>query len=193
MIELSSRPPAFLKRCASFWIDLVLLLGTYLILGFSFRHIFDADAYPKPTGMQLYSERDFAVYWFFVRNTLILSSVYLFVAYRFFGATLGQAMTGIRLYEKNGGTLATYHIMMRIVSVQLKWFFVFFPGPIVAFLFLAFTASFLGSAVSMVLLVAALLGLLFRSITRYNKGRTRSLSDRLSKTYLVDIAHETSE
>jgi hypothetical protein len=58
MDTFDHRPPSFLKRCAAVWVDLILLLGAYLVLGFTFQHIFDANAYPKRTGMQLYSERD---------------------------------------------------------------------------------------------------------------------------------------
>lgn len=188
MTTTNEKPPSFLKRCIAAWIDLVLLLGAYLVLGFSFQHIFDADAYPKPTGMQLYSERDFAVYWFFVKNTIVLSSLYLFMAYRFFGATFGQSMVGIRLRNEDGQALELSNVMLRILAVQIKWFVVFFPGPIVAFLFIAVTASILTPAFSMALLLAALLGLLFRSITKYRNGKTRSLSDRFSKAVLVDIA-----
>lgn len=180
------RPPSFLKRCAAVWVDLVLLLGAYLVLGFTFQHLFDADAYPKRTGMQLYSERDFAVYWFFVSNTFILSGLYLLIAYRFFGVTYGQRIVGIRLFREDGRRLSLGNILLRILAVEIKWFIVCFPGPIAAFVFVLMTASFLNPAFSMLLLLAALLGLLFRSITKYKQGETQSWTDRLSRTVLAD-------
>ncbi|MEM1221439.1 MAG: RDD family protein [Verrucomicrobiota bacterium] len=179
--------PSFYRRSAAAWVDIILLVGIYIIFGFIFRHIFDASAYPKPTGMQLYSERDFAVYWFFVRTTVIFVILYMSVSYFVYGVTFGQKMAQIRYLPKVGEKLQATHIVRRIITVLIKVFIVFFPGPIAAFLFIAIGFELLNPAFSMLLLVCALFGLLYASITRYNRGKTASWSDKFSKTYLVDL------
>jgi len=178
--------PSFYKRSASAWVDVVLLIGAYIIVGFLFRHIFDKDAYPRPTGMQLYSERDFVVYWFFVKTTVTFVILYMIVCYQFFGVTLGQKLARIHYVSLDQGKPSAWNIVRRILTVLFKVFIVFFPGPIVAFLFVAFSSEWLNPAFSMLLLMVALLGILYASITRYNRGATRAWSDRFSGTLLVN-------
>ena len=125
-------PPSFPRRCAAAWVDFLLLLCVYFVLGFVFRHVFDADAYPRPTGMQFYSERDFAVYWFFVRTTAAFIVVYMAGSYRLIGGTVGQRMAQIGRVASDGGPLGARRLTLRILVVLFKAFIVFFPGPIAA-------------------------------------------------------------
>jgi magnesium-transporting ATPase (P-type) len=170
-------PPTFLQRCKATWIDAVLLLGAYLIFGFSSKYLFDVNAYPPPTSMQFYSERDFHVFWFFVTSTIVL-----FISYRIWGQTVGQRLAGLHVLSEQGGRLTSSNIVRRILIVLLRLFLIFIPGPVAAIIFISFASPFLNPAFSMALLVGALLVLLYRSYTKYNQGKTRSLSDRLSGT-----------
>ena len=186
MSQNNKKTPSFFRRSAAAWVDIVLLVGAYIVIGFLFGHIFDADAYPKPTGMQFYSERDFAVYWLFVRTTVIAVVLYMFLSYFAFRGTFGQKMARIHYLPLVGERLTFRHIFRRILCVLFKVFVVFFPGPIAALLFIAFSAHVMTPAFSVLLLMAALLAILYASVTRYNRGNTLSWSDRFSETYLVD-------
>lgn len=180
-------PPSFSKRAAATFIDFLLLFGAYLVLGFISEHLYKVDAYPPPTGMQFYSERDFSVFWFFVRSIFILTITYLWVSYQFFGATLGQKLARIKLLNEAGSKLTTKNIFLRIISVILRLFLISVPGPIVAILFLAIGESFLNETLSMLLLMMAVLALLYFSITKYQQGDKRSISDRISNTIMIDL------
>ena len=98
MSQNNKKTPSFFRRSAAAWVDIVLLVGAYIVIGFLFGHIFDADAYPKPTGMQFYSERDFAVYWLFVRTTVIAVVLYMFLSYFAFRGTFGQKWRGYTIF-----------------------------------------------------------------------------------------------
>jgi uncharacterized RDD family membrane protein YckC len=186
-------PPSFLKRVAATWIDFVLLLGTYLLLGFLTEHLFQQEAYPPPRGMQLYSERDFDVFWFFVHSTAWLVVIYLGISYRIYGATLGQRLLKIRILNAEGGALSAKNILLRILVVLFRLFLIAIPGPLIALLFLAYTAQFLNEALSLLCLLAVVFGLICRSYVKYRDGRTRSIGDRFSQTICVDLSKTTLE
>jgi len=184
-MTVESIAPSFWQRARATWIDTVLLIGAYIALGYLSETLFDRDAYPPAKGMQFYSEYDFEIFKFFVVATIILTSTYLFVSYTFTGGTLGQKITGLQLVQANGEALSLKSTLLRIFSVLLKLFLVMIPGPLIAFLFFAIGANILNPALSMALLVLALLGLLRRSILRYEDGHTTSMTDAISGTTLV--------
>lgn len=179
--------PSYWRKFSSVWIDFVLLFGAYLLLGYISEHVFQEDAYPPPTGMQLYSERDFAVYWFFVQWILILSTIYLFFCYRFIGFTLGQRLVGIKVLNKSGEELNYSNIILRILVVLFVLLLLMIPGPIAALLFILMGAQLLNVSFSVTLLLLVVSLLVYISYSRYVKGETRSLKDKLSKTIVVDL------
>lgn len=156
-------------------------------MGFVSEHLFLEDAYPKPTGMQFYSERDFAVYWFFVRTSMLLVTCYLFVSYKFFGATFGQKLLNIRLFHHDGSALSIKNILLRIAITLVLVMLLMGPGPLVALLFIAIGTEYLNTAFSVLLLLAFTAFLFYRAFYRYQSGFTRSMKDRLSLTTMVDL------
>ena len=193
MNNASYLPPTFTKRLAAAWIDIVLLVGMYIILGFASTHLFRVDAYPPPKPMQLYTQREFDILWFFIQSTAILVSFYLFISYKFAGATLGQNLLNVRLLNYDGGKLSNKNIILRIILVLFRLFLFAFPGPIVAILFFVFSKEYLNEALSFLLLVSAALGIFYRSIRKYKDGYTRSLGDKFSKTLCVDFSRPRAE
>lgn len=189
MINKLPKPvyPSFWRCVAATWIDFVMLLGVYLLLGFITENLFARDAYPPARGMQLYSKRDFIVFWFFVRWILIITAVYLFVFYKFFGGTIGQKFTQIKLEQVNGDDLNNKNIILRIIAVLFTLIIIMIPGPLVALIFFIIGASLLNESLSMGLLLTAILGLFFISYQRYKKGYKRSMKDKFSNTRLVKI------
>ena len=181
-------PPSFWKRISAFWIDFVMLLGVYLTLGVLSEILYQQDAYPPPTGMQLYSERDFAVYWFFVRTSLVIVGLYLIVCYKFFGATLGQRLTDIRLVNENGTALTNKNIFVRILLVIVALLLIMVPGPVVAILFIAIGTTLLNPALSVLVLLAVVFFLFYLTLTNYQNGKTRTFKDIFSGTRMIDMA-----
>ena len=179
------KSPSFWKKISAFWIDFVFLVAAYLILGYLSEHIFQKDAYPPPTSMQLYSERDFVVYWFFVRWSLILTASYLFICYKFLGATYGQKLVNIKLLNKNKTKLSNKNIILRIIIVLILLLFLMIPGPILAFLYIILSIDILNTAFSVMLLFTVVFVLFYVSFTRYKKGKVRSFKDKLSQTIMV--------
>ena len=180
-------PPPYWKRVSAIWIDFLLLLGVYLILGFLSDYLYQESAYPPAKGMQLYSARDFVVYWFFVRWVLIITAAYLLLSYKFMGATLGQKMVGIRLLTKQGLPLSNKNIVVRTCLVIALLVFIMLPGPVIAILFFAIGAKLLNTALSVLILLIIVFSLLYFSIMSYQKGNTQSYKDKLSQTRMVDI------
>lgn len=180
-------PPSFWQRTAATWIDFVLLLGCYMVLGFVSEHLFQRDAYPRAEAMQLYTLRDFLVFRFFVLSTIALTVLYLGLCYAVFGATIGQCLARVRLLHWEGGKLTFGNIAKRIVTVLVRLFVIFIPGPIIAIIFILSNSSWLNPSLSIALLMAALLGLLYGSFVRYKRGNTLSFSDAFSGTILVDV------
>lgn len=181
-------PPSFAQRAGATWVDFVLLLGAYLVLGAVSEHLFQRTAYPPASAMQLYDQRDFDVFVFFALSTVLLTTGYLLLCYLVFAATLGQRLAGIRLRNRHGDRPATGQILLRIALVLLRLFFILIPGPIAAVGFVLLGAHYLNAAFSMALLAAALLGILYCSIARYRSGHTTSATDFLTGTRLVRIA-----
>ena len=190
---MNSPPPTFLKRVAATWIDFVLLIGVFILLGFISEHLFLKEAYPQPTGMQLYSERDFDVFWFFLQSTAVIVTLYLAVSYGAFKGTLGQYMLNIRMLGKDGSKLSQGNILLRIMVVLIRLFLISVPGPIAAILFLMFSIEIFNEAFSLVLLLGVTFGLFYRSYTKYRGGKVRSLSDRISGTIFVDLTSRKTE
>ena len=188
MSKLDFHPTSFLKRVAATWVDFVLLVGLYIILGFLSNRMFLKDAYPPATGMQLYSERDFDVFWFFVQMTGILVSGYLYVSYRFFKGTIGQHLTNIRLISEEGEELSLAHVIRRIFIVLFRLFLIAIPGPIVALIYFSISLQILNEALSLTLLLAVVLGFFYRSFTKYREGNTQSLVDQFSRTRFIDMS-----
>lgn len=183
----SNMAPSFWKKLSAAWIDFVLLVGAYLVLGFLSEHIFLEDAYPPATGMQLYSEREFAVYWFFVRWSMILTFLYLLVSYKVFGGTVGQKLLRLQLLDKSMGPLSNKNILLRIFVVLTVLILLMVPGPVVALMFLILGAELLNASLSVLILLSCAFSLFYFSFTRYSRGKTRSLKDKLSQTVLVDL------
>lgn len=188
MSQLDFPPPSFSKRVAAAWVDFVLLVGLYIILGFLSDRMFLKDAYPPATGMQLYSERDFDVFWFFVQMTGVIVSVYLYVSYRLFKGTIGQHLTNIRLTSEESEVLHQAHIIRRILLVLFRLFLIAIPGPIVALIYFSISLQILNEALSLTLLLAVVFGFFYRSFTKYRAGNTQSFGDRVSGTRFVDIS-----
>ena len=193
MSQLDLQPPSFLKRVAATWIDFVLLVGLYIILGFLSNRMFLKDAYPPATGMQLYSERDFDVFWFFVQMTGILVSSYLYVSYRFFKGTIGQHLTNIRLISEGSEELSQARIIRRILVVLFRLFLIGIPGPIVALIYLGISLQILNEAFSLTLLLAVVLGFFYRSFVKYREGNSQSIGDRISGTQFIDLSIKRAE
>ena len=187
MSQLDFSPPSFLKRVAATWVDFVILIGLYIILGFLSNKIFLKDAYPPARGMQLYSERDFDVFWFFVQMTGLLVSGYLYISYRFFKGTLGQHLTNIRMTSRESEDLSLAHIVRRILVVLCRLFLIAIPGPIVALIYFSISLQILNEALSLTLLLAVVFGFFYRSFTKYREGNTTSFGDRVSRTRFIDI------
>jgi len=179
--------PSYWRKLSSVWIDCVLLFGVYLLLGYVSEHVFQEDAYPPPRGMQLYSEKDFAVYWFFVRWTLILTASYLFFCYKFVGCTLGQRLVGIKVLSNSGTNLTIKNIALRIIFVLFVLLLLMVPGPVAALLFILVGSDIFNVAFSVALLLSVIAALFFLSYSRYEKGQTCSWKDRISKTIVVDL------
>lgn len=184
---MPDQSPSFCKKLSAGWIDFVLLVGAYLVLGFISEHIFLEDAYPPATGMQLYSQRDFVVYWFFVRWSMILTFLYLLVSYKIFGGTVGQKLLKLKLLDRSMGALTNKNIFLRILVVLTTLILLMVPGPVVALMFVILGAEFLNTSFSVVLLLSVIFSLFYFSFTRYSRGKTRSLKDMLSQTVLVDM------
>ena len=180
--------PTFWKRAAATWIDLVLLVGVYFLLGFLSEHLYRIDAYPPPSGMQLYSEREFLVFWFFVRTIFLLTLAYQLASYKIFKATLGQKLTQLKVFKENGDALDNKNILLRLIAVFFTLFVIFIPGPIIAMAFFHFGSALLNPALSMLFLVSALLGFLYFAMRSYTNGQKKSFSDMFSKTILRDIS-----
>lgn len=179
--------PSYWRKFSSVWVDCMLLLGAYLLLGYISEHLFQRDAYPPAMGMQFYSERDFLVYWFFVRWTLILTASYLFVCYKYFGFTLGQRLVGIKVLGFSGETLNIKHILLRIIVILFLLLLLMGPGPIAALLFIIVGSQILNVAFSVALLLSVIAALVYFSYSRYVKGKTRSWKDKISNTIVVDL------
>lgn len=186
-------PPSFTKRLAATWIDIVLLVGVYIALGFASAHLFSVEAYPPRKPMQLYTQREFDIFWFFVRSTAVLVTLYLGLSYKLFGATLGQILLNIRLLNQDGSKLSIKNIVLRIAVVLFRLFLIGIPGPLVALLFFAFSAQYFNEAFSFVLLLSVLLGLFYRSLVKYKNGQTRSPGDKFSRVLCVDISKQKTE
>ena len=193
MSKLDCQPPSFLKRVAATWVDFVLLVGLYIVLGFLSNRMFLKDAYPPATGMQLYSERDFDVFWFFVQMTGILVSGYLYISYWFFKGTIGQHLTNIRMISEGSEELSLAHIIRRILVVLFRLFLIGIPGPIVALIYFAISLQILNEALSLTLLLAVVFGFFYRSFTKYREGNTQSLGDRMSGTHFIDLSKKRAE
>ena len=183
MTKHSNRPPSFIRRVASTWIDFVLLAGVYIVLGFISENIFDVDAYPPPR-----SERDFDVFWFFVCGIGMIAATYLIFSYKIIGATLGQALMNIRIRSEDGNNLTNSNIIRRVFIALFRLFLITIPGPLIALLFFAIGASLLNEALSFVLLLATLLGLFYRSFVKYKNGKNQSYSDKYSRTVCIDLS-----
>ena len=180
------QPPGFWRRARAAWIDLVLLASCYLVMGHLSETLFHRDAYPPPKPMQLYSERDFAVYLFFVIGTFVLVTVYMLVAYTCFRMTLGQRLAAIRVLPQSGGELPLQAILLRLLATLSKVFLILVPGPLVALLFFIVGAGVFNPTLSLILLLAAILALFYGSMVKYERGKTRSFGDRVSGTIMVD-------
>ncbi|GEM_PF-4388525 len=141
--------------------------------------------------MQLYLERDFDVFWFFVKMTGVLVSGYLYVSYRFFKGTLGQHLTNIRLRSQESEALSIANIIRRILVVLFRLFLIAIPGPIVALIYFSISLQILNEALSLTLLLAVVLGFFYRSFTKYREGNTLSFGDRVSGTRFIDMSKKS--
>jgi len=182
------RAPTFWRRASAAWLDFILLLCAYMVLGFISERLFLEDAYPPASGMDLYSARDFAVYWFFVRWILFLTAAYLLVSYKVFGATLGQTIAQIRVRHSSGEALSNKNIFLRVAIVLFMLILVMVPGPVVAILFLIIGSAILNGALSVALLLGVVLYFFYRAFTRYNRGEKLSTKDKLSGTAVFEVA-----
>jgi hypothetical protein len=165
----------------------------YIALGFASAHLFSVDAYPPRKPMQLYTQREFNIFGFFVLSTAILVTLYLGLSYKVVGATFGQNLLNIRLLNQDGRELSNKNIVLRIVVVLFRLFLVAIPGPLVALLFFAFSAHYLNEAFSFVLLLSVVLGLFYRALVKYKNGQTRSIGDKFSGVLCVDISKQKPE
>jgi uncharacterized RDD family membrane protein YckC len=178
-------PPGFFQRAAAAWVDFILLLGSYIVLGALSEVVLRRDAFPPPQAMQLYSQRDFAVFVFFASGTVILTIIYLFLCYTLRGATFGQRLAQIRVLDKQGGPIRFRSTAIRTAIAVLRLFLIFIPGPIIAIAFLIIGSNYLNPALSMALLVGVLFGMVYISYAKYRSGRTRSATDYLSGTIVA--------
>ncbi len=101
--------------------DFVLLFGSYLVLGALSEYVLRRDAFPPARSMQLYSERDFAVFLFFAASTVVLTIAYLLLCYLLMGATFGQRLAQIRVLDREGGRIGLRSILIRTVVAVLRY------------------------------------------------------------------------
>jgi hypothetical protein len=200
LVSIARRPvqhekpvrPTFWRRALAAWVDFVLLVGCYLLLGEVAERLFLESAYPRPEPMQLYTRRDFEVFQFFAAATCVLTILYLALCYGIFGVTAGQRLAGLRLVCPDGKRPGPARVALRIFTVLVRLFLIFVPGPIVAGLFLLFGSLLLNPALSVALLVGVICFFIWLAARRDQNGSARTLSDWFSGTRIVAASGEAT-
>jgi len=168
------------RRLAAVWIDLILFFSIFMLIDFLLLKIFTLKFFPRVAIMQSYTGPDFLNYWIFATVTLLSVILYYVIAYKFYGFTIGQAISRIRLKPQSSSSLNIKHIFLRSLTVAIKWLVILIPGPL-------FASLLMSVGVSVFFLFSSIVFLVVESIFKYNIYRSYSWEDKLSKTYISSI------
>ncbi len=122
----------FGRRSYAFLIDFLLVISVLAVLIRVFNAILPGHDV-REDAMQLYTQKDFYVFFATSFSSLLLLSLYMLYSYRSErGQTIGHRVAGIRIRTLKGGPVGPAACARILVVTVVRSCLLLFPGPAIA-------------------------------------------------------------
>lgn len=121
-----------IKRSCAFVIDFVIFVTIFSVLQSLVNAVYPGN-YVPPKGMQLFTAREFQIFFVTLASALVLLGLYLKMSYAVFsGQTFGHKIFGIQIVDLKGNRLSSGRQNLVLLLAALRFIIFFIPGPVVA-------------------------------------------------------------